>query len=129
MNREDRIKNKIIYFIALIGICSGLFLMSYFSFIRTIDVNMTKKINVTFTGEQGRATAQATCAMTDINQRLQSFYDSIEYEIEPNENLKNGDVILIRAQYDSDLAQEYHYNPIGLEKEYVVSGLHNRYEG
>ena len=128
MKQEDRIKNKVIYFVALFGICSGLFLMSYFSFIRTIDVDMTKKIDVTYTGEQGRASAQATCAMTDLNQRLQSFYDSIEYEIEPNENLKNGDVVTIRAFYDEDLAQEYHYNPIHLEKEFVVSGLNNRYE-
>ena len=128
MKQEDRIKNKVIYFVALFGICSGLFLMSYFAFIRTIDVDMTKKIDVEYTGEQGRATVEATCAMTDLNQRLQSFYDSIEYEIEPNENLKNGDVIVVRATYDEDLAQEYHYNPIHLEKEFVVEGLNNRYE-
>ena len=128
MKREERIKNKIIYFIALFIICSGLFLMSYFSFLRTIEVDMTKKVKITYTGEQGRAKAEAKCAMTDLNQRLQSFYDSIEYDIEPNENLNNGDVIRVHATYDEDLAQEYHYKPVHLEKEFTVKGLYNRYE-
>lgn len=128
MKREERIKNKVIYFIALLGICSGLFLMSYFSFLRTTEVDMTKKVKIIYTGEQGRAKAEATCAMTDLNQRLQALYDSIEYVVEPNENLSNGDVIKISTKYDKDLAQEYHYEPIHLEKEFVVKGLYNRYE-
>ena len=128
MDNKDRIKNKCIYFIALLSICSGLFLMSYFSFLRTIEVDMTKNVKITYEGEQGRAHAHAKCAMTDLNQRLQSFYDSIEYEVEPNGNLSNGDQILIKAHYDESLAQEYHYDPIHIEKEFTVTGLPNRFE-
>ena len=128
MDSKERIKNKWIYFIALLSICLGLFLMSYFSFLRTIEVDMTKNVKITYDGEQGRAHAHAKCAMTDLNQRLQSFYDSIEYEIEPNGNLSNGDTILIKAHYDESLAQEYHYDPIHLEKEFTVKGLPNRFE-
>ena len=128
MDRKERIKNKCIYFAALLGICSGLFVMSYFAFIRTIEVDMTKKVEIVYEGEQGKAKAFAHCEMTDLNQRLQSFYDSIEYEIEPNENLSNGDAIHITAKYDESLAQQYHYEPIHLEKDYVVSGLASRFE-
>ena len=127
--REKAVKNKIIYFVALLFMCMGLFFMAYFFFLRTIEIDVTKDIDLTYIGEEGKAKVEAKCCAVDINQRMQKFYDSIEYTITPDKNLSNGDTIIVKATYDSLLAQQYHYKPIHEEKKIVVKGLPHRYEG
>ena len=48
--------------------------------------------------------------MEDINQRIQEFYNTIHYTVEPDTGLSNGDTITVKAQYDEALAQQYHSN-------------------
>ena len=62
-----------------------------------------------------------------VNQRLQDFDDSLEFTVTPSEGLSNGDEITITADYDSDLAQQYHLEPINLTRTVKVEGLPNRY--
>ena len=66
--------------------------------------------------------------MEDINQRIQEFYNTIHYTVEPDTGLSNGDTITVKAQYDEALAQQYHFEPENTVKEIVVEGLPNRFD-
>lgn len=127
--RVEAVKNKMVYFVALLFMCMGLFFMAYFFFLRTIEIDVTKDIDLIYVGEEGKAKVEAKCSAVDINQRMQKFYDSIEYTITPDKNLSNGDTITVKATYDPLLAQQYHYKPIHEERKIVIKGLPHRYEG
>lgn len=90
-------------------------------------MDVMDSIVITYQGENGMATATVTNNKKDINQRMQELLDSLRYEVVDNVNLSNGDVILIQASYDEEIANQYNFEPINLEKEVVVSGLHDRY--
>lgn len=125
---KEKIKNKIIYFLALASMCTALVLVMYNFFYRTVQVDIMKDIRLIYNGESGSATVTAINASDDINQRVQEFLDSVEYEINPNTNLSNGDTIHVVATYDDQIAQQYHYQAINIEADFIVEGLNNRFE-
>lgn len=60
--------------------------------------------------------------------QIADFQNSVEYTVEypegkENENLSNGDVIRITAEYDKDLAKKAHIRVKNTEYEYTVDGL------
>lgn len=127
MNSE-KTKNKLIYFLALGSMCLALVLIMYNFFYKTVEVDVMKNIELVYTGENGSASVTVENNTEDLNQRIQEFMETVEYEVSPNSNLSNGDTIHIIATYDDELSMTYHYQPINTEKEFVVQGLNNRFE-
>lgn len=127
MHREA-IKNKAIYLFSLLSMCLILILVAYFFFLRTIPIDLTKNVALIYSGENGQAKVEALNTAEDLNQRIQEFYDSISYTVEPDKNLSNGDEITVSASYDESLSQQYHFQPTNQERVMVVSGLPNRFE-
>lgn len=124
---EQKIRDKVIYFVSIIGMGAILISMAYFFFLRTIEVDITKNIHVQYTGENGMASVEVTPKRNDINQRMQEFLDTVLFEVSPNHDLSNGEVITISASYDEELAQRYHFQIINPTRELTVDGLQDRY--
>lgn len=127
MNKEA-IKNKLVYFFSLTLMCAILISVAYFGFLRTVKIDLMSNMRLIYAGENKDASVTAINTMEDINQRIQAFYNSIHYTVEPDQGLSNGDTIVVKARYDESLAQQYHFDPENAEKEIVVEGLPNRYD-
>lgn len=125
--KKDAVKNKIIYFTSLTGMCAALIAVAYFFFLRTIKVDVMSSMQLIYTGENNAASVEAVNTMEDINQRIQAFYNTVEYTVEPDSHLYNGEVITITANYDQALAAQYHFEPVHVTKQITVSGLPDRY--
>lgn len=124
---KSKIKNKCIYFISLLTMICILVMISYFFFMRNIEVDIMDNANFVYQGENGTATVTISAKQGDLNQRTQDFLDTVQYEVSPNTDLSNGQTIHVTATYDEELAQEYHYSVPSTEMDVVVSGLPNRY--
>lgn len=124
---QDKIKDKVIYFVSIITMGTILISMAYFFFLRTVEVDITKNIRVHYTGENGMASVEVEMDKDDLNQRMQEFLDTVTFEVLPNHDLSNGEVITINASYDEELAQRYHYQVINTTREVTVEGLQDRY--
>ena len=81
-----------------------------------------------YTGENGTATVSVTSKQGDLNQRVQEFLDTVTYQVSPNSDLKNGQVLHVSATYDKNLAAQYHYKPVSTQTTITVQGLPNRYD-
>lgn len=127
-HKKKTIKNKAIYLICTCSMLIGLIGVYYFFFYHTISVDLTEKITITYEGESNFATANIEGNYEGYNQRIQPFYDSIQFDIEPNNNLSNGDIVKVAVIYDEELAKAYHIEVINNEKEFEVSGLAERYK-
>ncbi|WP_289108539.1 hypothetical protein, partial [uncultured Dubosiella sp.] len=128
MMNKEAIQNKLVYFGALLGLCALLILVAYFFFLRTVKVDVMSSMRLIYEGENHDASVEAINTMEDINQRIQEFYNTIHYTVEPDTGLSNGDTITVKAQYDEALAQQYHFEPENTVKEIVVEGLPNRFD-
>ena len=123
---KHAIKNKLITASGMVLIILVLYFTSYIWFFKTTEINLTKDITISFDGESGSANINIDNKYTDLNQRKQVFMDTVNYSAKPSENLKNGDVVEIKATYDKELAEEYHLQPTELTKQVVVYGLPER---
>lgn len=126
---KTAIKNKFITVFVMSTIITILFLSSYILFLQESKVDVTKNITLQYSGESGNASLKVVSSKVNYNQRKQEFMDSITYQVSDNENLKNGDVITIEANYDKQLATTYHLKVINEKKTIVVEGLAERIEG
>lgn len=124
---QDRIKDKALYFAGILSMCILLVSVAYFFFLRTIQIDLQKSISLHYTGENGMASLEVEVIGDDLNQRVQEFLDTVLFEVSPNTNLSNGDVITITATYDENLAQRYHYEVKNAAMEITVEGLQDRY--
>lgn len=123
---KDAIKNKLITSLGMLIIISILYFTSYVWFFKTTTVDIMNSIDIVYEGESGSATIKVKNNSMDLNQRKQNFINSVEYQISPSKNLKNGDVVKISAKYDEKLADEYHFEPSSVERFITVSGLPER---
>ncbi len=126
MNKEA-IKNKLFYFICLGAMTFFLVFVADFFFLREANIDVTSNVQISYTGVNGNATAEVMETAGDINQRTQALLDTVNYTVEPNTGLSNGDTILVSASYDEKIAAQYHYNVINVQKEIIVEGLSDRY--
>lgn len=124
---QDKIKDKALYFAGILSMCVLLVSVAYFFFLRTIQIDLQKNVSLHYTGENGMASLEVEIKGEDLNQRVQEFLDTVIFEVTPNTNLSNGDVITITAAYDEDLAQRYHYEIKNATMEITVEGLQDRY--
>ena len=125
--RQLLIKNKCLFFCCILFIMLSLFMTCYLFFFRTITIDVTKHAEIVYNGESGSATVTASNGAMNLNQRTQEFLDSITYQITPKNNIANGTIIQIQAQYDENLAKQYHIEVINETREIEVKGLAERY--
>lgn len=124
---KKKVRDKSFFFVWMACLILSLFFIGYFFFLRTSEVDVTKHIVLRYTGENGSATLRVSCEEISVNQRLQDFYDSLRFTVTPNENLLNGDQVTISVEYDHELAQQYHLEPINVVCTKTVEGLPDRY--
>jgi hypothetical protein len=124
----SRWKTKLIYFAFLLSVCSGLVALAYFAFLQDVKVDILAGLRLEYTGENGYASVKAVNDAADLNQRLQTFLETIEYDVDPDQDLSNGDVLTITSTWDQEMAAEYHFIPVNTKGEAVVEGLPLRYE-
>lgn len=126
--RQMLIKNKCLFFCCMLFIMLSLFMTCYLFFFRTITIDVTKHAEITYSGESGLATVTVKNNAVNLNQRTQEFLDSITYQVTPKNNIANGTIIQIQAQYDENLAKQYHIEVINEIKEVKVEGLAERFQ-
>ena len=119
-------KNKLITITTMLIIVCILFVSSYLLFLQESKVYLTDNITLKYDGESGYAKVEVLLEKKNYNQRKQDFMNSIRFEVNPNFNLKNGDVITIEANYDESLASLYHLKPIQEKRTLLVEGLPTR---
>lgn len=124
---KQKVENKFIYFISLLGMVTILVLIAYFFFLRNVEVDIMDNAQYTYVGENGNASVVVSVKQGELNQRMQDFLNSVKYEVSPSSDLSNGDTIHVTATYDEALANQYHYKPKSVEANVVVEGLANRY--
>lgn len=124
---KQKIENKFIYFISLLGMVMILVLIAYFFFLRNVEVDIMDNAQYTYVGENGNASVVVSAKQGELNQRMQDFLNSVKYEVSPSSDLSNGDTIHVTATYDEALANQYHYKPKSIEADVIVEGLANRY--
>lgn len=120
-------KNKLLFLFCILFIMTSLFLTCYVFFFRTVTIDVTKHIDIEYSGESGEATVTVSNNAYNLNQRTQEFLDSISYQVTPKSKLTNGTKLQIVAKYDENLMNKYHIKVINETKEVVVEGLPERF--
>ncbi len=121
-------KNKLLFLFCILFIMTSLFLTCYVFFFRTITIDVTKHMDIVYSGESGDATVTVSNNAYNLNQRTQEFLDSITYQVSPKSKLTNGTKIKIVANYDQSLMNKYHIQVINETKEIIVEGLEERFQ-
>ena len=80
-------------------------------------IDVFSNVVLKYEGVEGQAHAMATIGL-DV-----SFFNDIRMNIEPNENLKNGDIITVSVSNVDDLAETYQQIPAEISRQYTVEGL------
>lgn len=124
---KKKIKDKLIYLSFLFAMCAVLVLVAYYGFLKTTNIDVTNNIEMVYTGENGNASAAVETNYTNLNQRMSDFMKTVRYQVSPNQNLSNGDTIIVKSTYDHALANQYHFNPVHTSKTIIVEGLPSRY--
>lgn len=124
---NSAMRNKLVFFISFLAMIGILVSVAYMAFLRKVNVDVMNGIEIVYTGENGNATVEVVNSGININQRHQEFFDTVTYEVEPSSNLKNGDVIHIKASYDQEVADRYNFEPVNTEQDVRVEGLVDQY--
>lgn len=101
-----------------------------FSYKEEIEVDMTEFCTIEYDGNEGNAYAYANCdpeyaSKKYSNEIEEALYWDVDYTIDPEYDLSNGDVITLTAVYSSSEMRNLHIKPINTTKEFVVEGLGN----
>lgn len=126
--RLHTIKNKVICVGFLFGIILLLYFLCYSLIIGEKKVNVMDSLNITFVGENHEGKAVIQTEQEYFDQRINEFIASISYQVEPSENLSNGDKVLVSATWNEDLAKRYHLELEVPSTEIEVTGLSVPYE-
>ncbi|MGX8851369.1 hypothetical protein [Amedibacillus sp. YH-ame10] len=126
---KETAKGKSITVICMVLIVLSLYSVSYFLFMRTIDVDVTKDASITYRGETGTASVKVENKMKAYNQRIQEFMNSITYEVTPQSEIYNDAELTITASYDKELARVYNIHPINTIRKVKVKDLPVRFAG
>ncbi len=108
----------------MIGVLVGI---SHIAFLRSVEVDVLRNAQFDYDGENGNATLVVYNDADDINQRTANFLSTVEYEVSPNTNLSNGDVVHVHATYDQSIADQYNFKPVNVDTDITVEGLVGRY--
>lgn len=92
-----------------------------------VDMDIVSSVDVAFSGWNGSAEPYITSNEIEYdhkNETLKKFVDSITYDFSKEKNVKNGDIIEIRAHYNEDLRKLANVNIVKKSKKITVSGLY-----
>ena len=128
IDKKAIFKNKLIYLVCTCSILLLLIGVYYYFFFHIIKVDMNTIMQLSFEGESGNATAYVTTVDNYYNQRIQPFFDSLTYTVEPSTQLKNGDQVTVTLHYDQEQASKYHIEVSSTTETLVVDGLAERYK-
>ncbi len=120
-------KNKLIYFVCTCFLLLFLIGVYYYFFFHTIKMDIGTMMKLSFEGESGKATVHIEIVENNYNQRIQPFFDSLTYKVEPSTDLKNGDKVETTLYYDQELASKYYIEVSSTTETFVVDGLAERY--
>ncbi|MBP3853437.1 MAG: hypothetical protein J6D18_02595 [Erysipelotrichaceae bacterium] len=124
---NQTIRNKLIFFASFLAMITLLVSVAYLGFLRKVQVDVMSGMVVEYSGENGNASVEITNSGNNINQRAQAFYETVTYEVQPAANLKNGDILHIKASYDQSVADQYNFEPVNTETDLTVEGLVDQY--
>jgi hypothetical protein len=90
-----------------------------------VSVNLTENLSVSFAGSSGEGYVEDIENSVDLPQKedFLQWADGLTYEISPNKNLANGDIVQVTVIYDTDEAENLGIQPEQVAKEFVVDGL------
>lgn len=128
IDKKAIFKNKLIYLVCTCSILLLLIGVYYYFFFHIIKIDISTIMQLSFEGESGNATAYVTTVDNHYNQRIQPFFDSLTYTVEPSTQLKNGDQVTVTLHYDQEQASKYHIEVSSTTKTLVVDGLAERYK-
>lgn len=99
--------------------------VSIWSATRTTPIDLTGGCEVTFVGYDGEGEAYVDCDVDyDINNpEVASFVYDVEYTVENDGQLSNGDQVILRAEYSETTAKSLKLGVENAEKELTVEGL------
>lgn len=125
--KYHNLKNKLIYFVCFGSMLAILGSVFYICFFRDMHIDLTKNVQITFTGENGNGRISMQRHDMNYNQRIQPFYDALVPIYDKDGNLSNGDEVTITFQYDPELAEEYHIIVDANQLTLTVEGLAQRF--
>ncbi len=123
---KEAVKSKMITTVCVLGIIFILYFTCYIFFFRTTNIDITRDVQMNYSGESGFASAKASYNGMDYNNRKQLFLESVTYKVIPDKNLKNGDEVVVEASYDREIAEQYHMHPINKKITVTVKNLPER---
>lgn len=121
------LKNKLLFLFCITFIMLSLFLICYIFFFRSITIDVTKNMKITYSGESGSASVEIVNEDHNMNQRIQEFLDTISYRVNPKTNLSNGTILTVQANYADEIAKKYNIQVINDTIDITVEGLAERY--
>lgn len=127
MNQMKRMQKRLVSFLALGLMIAGLMTYSYQIFLKTIEVDVMQSAHLIYEGDNGNGSLSIAIPYKGLNQRTANFLSTVRFKVSPNTGLSNGDVVLVEADYDHELAVKYNYQPVNTKLNLVVSGLPNRF--
>ncbi len=124
---SERLKNKIKYFISISLMIVLLVGIAYLGFMRKMDIDVMKNLEVEYSGENGNATLKVHNSSASIDQRTAAFMETVKYQASKSSDLSNGDQVEISASYDKEIAKQYNFKVINVTKTITVENLPNQY--
>ncbi|MEG1066431.1 MAG: hypothetical protein RSD85_02650 [Erysipelotrichaceae bacterium] len=97
------------------------------------EVDLTGNIELEYEGNNGEGYVIHSSNLDKhikydyTDKELRKFIRTITFDILPDDELSNGDKIIVTAEYDESLAKKYNIKPINEEREIEVKGLHILY--
>ena len=111
--------------IAAVAVIVVIIAISIWSATRTTPIDLTSSCEVTFEGYDGEGDAYINCDVDyDINNpQIASFVYDVEYTIDNDGALSNGDKVILHADYSEETARNLKLGVENAEREITVEGL------
>ena len=112
----------LIILLLLIAAAAGAY---WWFFLRTVEVDPTEYISVSVDGVNGYASAKAELNLTDLREasKREIAEDTLSLSIVGNEDLANGDEVVVNVEVDENKAKAAHVSFTNTEYHYSVEGL------
>lgn len=99
--------------------------VSIYNAVKRTPIDLTKQCEVSFEGVSGEGQARISCEpdYDHTNSDIEMFVNDVTYSVEKDGKLKNGDKVVVKAQYSEATADSCKLKVENTEKEFVVEGL------
>ena len=99
--------------------------VSIYNTVKRTPIDLTKQCEVSFDGVSGEGQARSSCEpdYDHTNSDIAMFVNDVTYSVEKDGKLKNGDKVVVKAQYSEATADSCKLKVENTQKEFVVEGL------